>query len=81
MWYSMRTEEDNEMRKEINPTLIGQRVKTRRRQLHMTQDELAAKLGYTSKATISKYEKGEIKLDLETFYEILKNYLKMSLAK
>ena len=46
------------MRKEINPTLIGQRVKARRRQLHMTQDELAAKLGYTSKATISKIETG-----------------------
>ncbi len=35
----------------------------------MTLEALAAKV-YKSKATISKYEKGEIKLDLETLYDI-----------
>lgn len=37
---------------------IGERIKQRRLELNMTQDELARKMGYTNKATISKIEKG-----------------------
>ena len=47
----------------------GRRIRYFRTGSGMTLEELAAKV-YKSKATISKYEKGEIKLDLETFYDI-----------
>ena len=33
---------------------IGKRIKIKREELHMTQEELAAKLGYKSKTTIEK---------------------------
>ena len=46
------------MKKEISRAEIGRRVRERRRALHMTQDELAERLGYTSKAAISKIETG-----------------------
>lgn len=36
---------------------IGQRIKRRREELGMTQDELAKKCGYTSRSTINKIEK------------------------
>lgn len=36
--------------------MIGQRVKERRLQLGMTQEELAHKMGYKSKSTINKIE-------------------------
>ena len=36
--------------------LIGDRIAKRRKELGMTQDELAAKTGYKSKAAISKIE-------------------------
>ena len=38
---------------------IGLRVRKRRKQLNMTQDELARKLGYQSKSSIAKIEAGE----------------------
>ena len=37
--------------------MIGQRIRERRRQLNMTQEELAHKMGYKSKSTINKIEK------------------------
>lgn len=36
---------------------IGQRIRTRRIELGMTQEELAQKLGYTSRSSINKIEK------------------------
>ena len=38
---------------------IGKRIKERREELKMSQDELAAKAGYTSRSAISRIEKGE----------------------
>lgn len=37
---------------------IGKRIRTRREELGMTQEELASKLGYKSKTTIAKIENG-----------------------
>ena len=37
---------------------IGKRIKARREELGMTQEELAARLGYKSKTTIAKIENG-----------------------
>lgn len=37
---------------------IGQRIKQRRTELGMTQEELAHKMGYASKTTINKIENG-----------------------
>lgn len=37
---------------------IGQRIAQRRRELGFTQDELARRIGYTSKSTIAKMETG-----------------------
>ncbi len=48
---------------------IGQKIRAHRKMRKMTQDELAAKI-FKSKATLSKYEKGEIVLDVETLYAI-----------
>ncbi len=35
---------------------VGERIKRRREQLNMTQDELAQKVGYTSRSSIAKVE-------------------------
>ena len=37
---------------------IGQRIAERRKELHMTQEELAARLGYRSKSSVNKIELG-----------------------
>lgn len=37
---------------------VGQQIRARREELHMTQEELAKKLGYKSKSTINKIESG-----------------------
>lgn len=37
-------------------------IKTKRKELHMTQSELAEKMGYADKSMISRIEKGEIDL-------------------
>ena len=37
---------------------IGLRIMRRRKELGLTQEELAAKMGYKSKSTINKIEKG-----------------------
>ena len=43
---------------------IGDRIAARRKELGMTQLQLAKKLGYTSKTTISRIETGSNKLKL-----------------
>ena len=40
-------------------TTLYDRIKTRREQLNMSQEELARKLGYKSRSSINKIEKGE----------------------
>ena len=35
---------------------IGERIKLRREELNMTQDELAKKVGYTSRSSVAKVE-------------------------
>lgn len=37
---------------------VGKRIRTRRESLHMTQDELAIKLGYKSRSSVNKIENG-----------------------
>lgn len=44
--------------KETQMKIIGKNIKTRREELDMTQDELAAKLGYTHRSAINKIELG-----------------------
>lgn len=38
--------------------MIGERIKTRREELGLTQQELADRMGYTSRTTINKIEAG-----------------------
>lgn len=45
-----------------NNGIMGSRMRERRIELGMTQDELAQKMGYTSRSTINKIEKGVIDL-------------------
>lgn len=49
---------------------IGDRVKFVRKLLGLSQEELAAKIGVAKKATISRYEKGEIKISLDKIAKI-----------
>ena len=42
---------------EDNNNLMAQRIKQRREQLGMTQEELAKKLGYASRSSVNKVEK------------------------
>ena len=48
---------------------IGKKIRNFRKNQKMTIEELA-KLINKSKATVSKYEKGEIIIDIVTLYEI-----------
>ena len=48
---------------------IGHRIRNFRKSRHMTLDELAMVV-CKNKSTLSKYENGEIVLDIETIYEI-----------
>ena len=48
---------------------VGKKIKIYRKRQHWTLEELAARI-YKSKATISKYERGEISIDIETLYDI-----------
>lgn len=41
---------------------IGERIKNRRQELGMTQSDLAKKLGYTDRASVSRVESGQIDL-------------------
>lgn len=48
---------------------VGSNIKTYRKLQHMTQQELAVRIN-KSMACVSKYEKGDISMDLYTLYEI-----------
>lgn len=50
-------------------TQIGIRIHNFRKKQAMTLEELAAAV-HKSKSTLSKYEKGEIAIDIETLYEL-----------
>lgn len=50
----------------------GMRIKARREELGMTQDELAKKLGYKSRSSINKIELGERKLTQSKIVDIAK---------
>ncbi len=63
---------------EINQE-IGKKIRTFRKMKKLTLDELASKI-YKSKSTISKYEKGEIAIDIETLYDIA-NALSISIEQ
>lgn len=49
---------------------IGERIKQRREQLQMTQDELAKRLGYKSRSSINKIELGQQNLTQSKIYAI-----------
>lgn len=49
---------------------FGDRVKVRRKQLHLTQDELALKMGYKHKASISYMESGRSDIPTEKLSEL-----------
>lgn len=40
--------------------MIGERIKARRLELGLTQEELAKKMGYTSRSTVNKVELGKM---------------------
>ena len=48
---------------------IGKRIRGYRKKRQMTIEQLAKAIA-KSKATVSKYEKGEIAMDVETLYEV-----------
>lgn len=48
---------------------IGSQIRTLRKKRKMTLDDLSGII-HKSRSTISKYEKGEIAIDIETLYEI-----------
>lgn len=48
---------------------VGKRIRGMRKRRNMTLEELAAEI-HKSKAAVSKYERGEISIDIETLYEI-----------
>lgn len=49
---------------------IGDRIKMRREELGLSQEELALKLGYKDRATVSRFEKGERDLKQKTIYAL-----------
>ena len=53
---------------EINKQ-IGDNIRIFRKKRNLTLNELSG-LVHKSKSTLSKYEKGEISIDIETLYEI-----------
>ena len=48
---------------------IGERIKQRREELHMSMDDLAQKLGYKSRTSIFKIESGDTDLPLSKVEE------------
>lgn len=52
---------------------IGTRIKLLRTQCGMSQNELAQKMGYTSRTTISKIESGNIKITTEDVVKFAKS--------
>ncbi|MDE8304345.1 helix-turn-helix transcriptional regulator [Erysipelothrix rhusiopathiae] len=50
--------------------ILGQRLKARRKELRISQQELAVAVGYTSRSTIAKIEAGVIDLPQSKIYDI-----------
>lgn len=46
--------------------MVGEKIRTLRKQKGWTQDELAKKMGYKGKASISRIEKGETDINQST---------------
>ena len=51
-------------------TVCGQRIKERRQKMNMTQDELAGKIGFSTKRNVSNYETGVRSPDFEILCKI-----------
>lgn len=49
---------------------IGERIRVRRKELKMTQDELARLLGYKSRTSVNKIEKNVLKLQVDKVTQI-----------
>ena len=64
-------QEEAGMANEIS-VLVGRQIRACRKQNKMTLEEMSRIIG-KSKSTISKYEKGEIPVDVETLYLIAKS--------
>ena len=64
------TPERENFRKEAYSYCVGQLIMEARKQEHMTQEELAVKLG-TNKSYISRIEKGQIEPGVNTFLRII----------
>lgn len=60
------------MAEKTNSQMLGERIKSRREALGMSQEELAKKVGYTSRTTIVKIEKGENNLRQTKIVEFAK---------
>lgn len=55
-------------------SIIGERIRARRQELHLTQRQLAERLGYLDHTTLTRVEAGKIDLPqsrLEQFAEVL----------
>ena len=64
------TPERESFRKEAYSYCVGQLIMEARKQEHMTQEELAFKLG-TNKSYISRIEKGQIEPGVNTFFRMI----------
>lgn len=66
---------------EIDKIIIGNRIKMLRKELDLTQEELALRLGLKGKSSIANYEKGlispsdEIKLQMSELFNCSIDYL------
>ena len=58
---------------------IGEKIKEIRMQNNLTMDELAEELGYSSRSTINKIEKGINDISYEKLLLLLKKYIPMQL--
>lgn len=56
----------------MNSTIVGNRIKSRREELGITQDELAKRAGYAAKSSISLIESGRVTPPYDKFYLIAK---------
>ncbi len=66
---------------EIDKIMVGNRIKKLRKELNLTQEELALKLGLKGKSSIANYEKGmispsdDIKLQMSKLFNCSIDYL------
>lgn len=52
--------------------VVGNRIKMRRQEIGMTQDEIRSQMGYTHRSSISKIERGAITLSSKQISEFAK---------